>query len=72
MLENKIEDVQVEVMTERQLRVSAVAHAEEQKNNATEALKRMEKEYQELLEVKMKLDQEITVYNRLLEEEEQR
>ena len=61
-----------ELATERQLHISALARVEEEKKKTQETLEMMEKDNKELLEVKLKLDQEISVYNKLLEGEEQR
>ena len=71
-LSNRIQDLEGQIDTERELRISAVMAIEKQRDEARKELSAMEKEYSDLLDLKLKLDHEISVYRKLLEEEEQR
>ena len=70
--QNKVRDLEGEVETERQLRVTAIQVVEKDRDEAMKTIAKMEMEYGELLDTKLKLDREISVYRKLLEEEEQR
>ena len=69
---NQIQDLEGQIETERQLRISAIISMEKERDNAREMLANMEKEFNQLRDVKLQLDHEIAVYRKLLEEEEER
>ena len=57
---------------EKQIREKSVKEAKEEREELCMTLKDLEKEYEELADIKVKLDGEIAVYRKLLEEEENR
>lgn len=67
-----MQDLEGTIETERQLRITAVIEIERERDEARDTLTRIEKDYSELLDIKLQLDQEIAVYRKLLEEEEHR
>uniref|UniRef100_H2Z372 IF rod domain-containing protein n=1 Tax=Ciona savignyi TaxID=51511 RepID=H2Z372_CIOSA len=71
-LNNRVQDLEGQVETEREIRLSAIVVIEQQRDEALAKITTMEKEYLELLDLKIKLDHEIGVYRKLLEEEESR
>nr|NP_001093902.2 nuclear lamin [Ciona intestinalis] len=71
-LNNRVQDLEGQVATEREIRFSAVLSIEQQRDEALQKITTMEKEYLELMDLKIKLDHEIGVYRKLLEEEETR
>nr|CAC13107.1 nuclear lamin L1 beta [Urochordate sp. AZ-2003] len=71
-LSNRVQDLEGTIETERQLRIAAVIEIERERDEARDTLTRIEKDYSELLDIKLQLDQEIAVYRKLLEEEENR
>ena len=67
-----MEDLEGRAEVEKQLRITAVQVVERERDEAREMIARMEKEYNDLLDTNLQLDHEISVYRKLLEEEEQR
>ena len=61
-----------QIETERELRISSILAVEKERDEARQMISKMEKDYSELLNIKIQLDSEIAVYRKLLEEEEQR
>jgi len=71
-LTNRAQDLESDVQAERNLRISEVNAAVQERDAIKEKIAAIEKEYNELMDLKLKLDHEIGVYRKLLEEEEMR
>lgn len=71
-LTNRAQDLESDVQAEKNLRISEVSAAVKERDEVKEKISDIEKEYAELLDLKLKLDHEIGVYRKLLEEEELR
>jgi len=66
------EELQRKVETQQEIHTAAIRQMEQERDETKETLSLLEKEYQELADIKVKLDGEISVYRKLLEEEETR
>jgi len=71
-LTNRAQDLESDVQAERNLRISEVGAAKQERDEVKEKIAAIEKEYNDLMDLKLKLDHEIGVYRKLLEEEELR
>ena len=71
-MNNRLGDLQGEIETERELRITSIMAIEKERDEAKAIIARMEKDFSQLLDVKLQLDHEISVYRKLLEEEEHR
>lgn len=71
-LTNRSQDLEGQLEMQREVRASAVTEITKERDEALETLANMEREYSELQEIKVKLDGEINVYRKLLQEEEKR
>ena len=71
-LSNRLRDLEGQIETERELRITTIIAIEKERDEAKQTIARMEKDFSELLDVKLQLDHEISVYRKLLEEEEHR
>jgi len=71
-LSNRLRDLEGQIETERELRITTVIAIEKERDEARQIIARMEKDFSDLLDVKLQLDHEISVYRKLLEEEENR
>lgn len=65
-------ELQRKVETQQEIHTAAIRQMEQERDETKETLSLLEKEYQELADIKVKLDGEISVYRKLLEEEETR
>nr|CAC81063.1 Lamin [Molgula oculata] len=68
----KISELESRLDHEQQMKRAAVQAAEQERDAARIKLDEMEKDYADLLNIKLQLDMEINTYRSLLEEEEQR
>ena len=66
------EELQRKVETQQEVHTNAIRQMEQERDETKKTLSALEKEYQELADIKVKLDGEISVYRKLLEEEETR
>lgn len=66
------EELQRKVETQQEVHTNAIRQMEQERDETKTTLSVLEKEYQELADIKVKLDGEISVYRKLLEEEETR
>jgi len=72
MMSNRTQDLEGQLEMQREVRITAVTEITKERDEVRETLQNLEKEYTELADIKVKLDGEIQVYRKLLEEEEDR
>jgi len=67
-----MKDLESQLEMQKQISAKQISEANKERDDMKETLTSLEKEYQELADIKVRLDAEINVYRKLLEEEESR